>query len=51
MRFVAATRPRRKLAQVFAEHTDQFEFTKTRVVVKLFASGARFVSRSEARGC
>jgi uncharacterized protein (DUF1330 family) len=29
--------------------TDHFEFTKTRVVVKLFALGARFVSRSEAR--
>lgn len=49
VRFEAARRPRRKLADVFAEYTDEFEFTKTRVVVKLFALGARFVSRSEAR--
>lgn len=49
VRFEAARRPRRKLADVFAEYTDEFKFTKTRVVVKLFALGARFVSRSEAR--
>ncbi len=42
-------RPRRTLAQVFAEYTEDFEFAKTRVVVKLFAVGVRFISRSEAR--
>ena len=49
MRFEAATRPRRKLADVFAEYTDDLQFAKTRVVIKLFALGTRFVSRSEAR--
>jgi len=49
VRFEARTRPRRKLADVFSAYTDDFEFRKTRVVVKLFALGTRFVSRSEAR--
>lgn len=49
VRFEARTRPRRKLADVFAEYTEDFEFNKTRIVVKLFALGTRFVSRSEAR--
>ncbi|HEY6476878.1 MAG TPA: ATP-binding protein [Polyangia bacterium] len=49
VRFEAATKVRRKLAEVFAAFTDDLEFAKTRVVIKLFAIGARFVSRSEAR--
>ncbi|HVV52439.1 MAG TPA: ATP-binding protein [Polyangia bacterium] len=49
VRFEAATRVRRKLAEVFAEFTDDLEFAKTRVIVKLFALGTRFISRSEAR--
>jgi len=49
VRFQASARPRRKLADVFAEYTKDFEFQKTRVVIKLFTLGTRFVSRSEAR--
>lgn len=49
VRFEAAARPRRKLPDVFAEYTDDLRFAKTRVVIKLFALGTRFVSRSEAR--
>ena len=49
VRFEAALRPRRKLADVFAEYTDDFQFHKTRIVVKLFTHGTRFISRSEAR--
>jgi anti-sigma regulatory factor (Ser/Thr protein kinase) len=49
VRFEAATKVRRKLAAVFAAFTDDLEFAKTRVVIKLFAIGTRFVSRSEAR--
>jgi len=37
------------LARLFAEYTHDFAFTKTRVVVKLFTIGTRFISRSEAR--
>jgi anti-sigma regulatory factor (Ser/Thr protein kinase) len=49
VRFEARAKPRRRLADVFAEYTDDFEFKKTRIVVKLFALGTRFISRSEAR--
>jgi anti-sigma regulatory factor (Ser/Thr protein kinase) len=49
VRFEAAAKVRRKLADVFAAFTDELEFAKTRVVIKLFAIGVRFVSRSEAR--
>jgi anti-sigma regulatory factor (Ser/Thr protein kinase) len=49
VRFEAALRPRRKLSEVFSEYTEDFEFRKTRVVVKLFTHGVRFISRSEAR--
>lgn len=49
VRFEAGRRPRRNLADVFAEYTENFEFQKTRVVVKLFQRGATFISRSEAR--
>lgn len=41
--------PRRTLREVFEAHTEQFEFVKTRTVVKLFGLGRDFVSRSEAR--
>ena len=49
VRFEAGLRPRRRLADVFSEYTEDFQFQKTRVVVKLFTHGARFISRSEAR--
>jgi len=49
IRFEGDVRPRKTLAQIFAEYTDEFEFTRTRIIVKLFAIGVRFVSRSEAR--
>jgi anti-sigma regulatory factor (Ser/Thr protein kinase) len=39
----------RDLTEVFEEYTEDFEFAKTRTVVKLFAFGTRFVSRSEAK--
>ena len=35
--------------EVFDEYTEDFEFTRTRVVVKLFEMGVRFISRSEAK--
>jgi hypothetical protein len=40
---------RRPLAALFAEYTDDHEFSRTRAVVKLFTLGGDFVSRSEAR--
>jgi anti-sigma regulatory factor (Ser/Thr protein kinase) len=49
VRFEAGRRPRTTLEQVFAAFTRDFAFDRTRVVVKLFKSGERFVSRSEAR--
>jgi anti-sigma regulatory factor (Ser/Thr protein kinase) len=49
VRFEASLRPRRKLAAVFAAYTEDYQFRKTRVVVKLFALGSEFISRSEAR--
>jgi anti-sigma regulatory factor (Ser/Thr protein kinase) len=48
VRVEIARKPRRTLAKLFAEYTDDFAFTKTRIVVKLFL-GTRFISRSEAR--
>lgn len=42
-------RPRRSLAQVFKRFTDELQFTRTEVVVRLFERGTQFVSRSEAR--
>jgi hypothetical protein len=44
-----ARKPERALARVFAEYAEDFDFSKTRVVIKLFTLGVRFVSRSEAR--
>jgi len=49
VRFEASLKPARTLAQVFDEYTVDFEFRKTRVVIKLFKRGDRFISRSEAR--
>ncbi len=42
-------KPRRSLKQIFARYTDEFAFTRTEIVVKLFDNGSEFVSRSEAR--
>jgi anti-sigma regulatory factor (Ser/Thr protein kinase) len=39
----------RVLADVFDEFTEDYEFTRTRPVVKLFEVGVTFVSRSEAK--
>lgn len=39
----------RDLAAVFAQYTRDFEFTRTRAVIRLFAIGAEFVSRSQAK--
>jgi anti-sigma regulatory factor (Ser/Thr protein kinase)/uncharacterized protein (DUF1330 family) len=47
--FEIATDKRQTLEQVFARYTHDFEFDTTRTVVKLFAYGVRFVSRSEAK--
>jgi hypothetical protein len=49
VRVEVAHKPRRTLARLFAEYTQDFAFTKTRVVVKLFTLGTHFISRSEAR--
>ena len=49
VRVEVAHKPRRTLAKIFAEYTEDFAFTKTRIVVKLFTIGTRFISRSEAR--
>ncbi len=39
----------RDLAEVFADFTDNLVFNKTRTVIRLFAIGTTFVSRSEAK--
>jgi anti-sigma regulatory factor (Ser/Thr protein kinase)/biotin operon repressor len=39
----------RPLAALFEEYTHDYEFAKTRTVIRLFAIGVRFVSRSEAK--
>lgn len=47
---VTITRPpARSLVDVFAAYTEDYEFVRTRTVVRLFAQGRDFVSRSEAR--
>jgi anti-sigma regulatory factor (Ser/Thr protein kinase) len=46
---VVAARPARPLSALFAEYTEGFAFSRTRIVVKLFAVGVRFISRSQAR--
>jgi DNA-binding transcriptional ArsR family regulator len=40
---------KRTLREVFDSYTDDFAFTRTRTVVRLFTLGVRFMSRSEAR--
>ncbi|MGE0143786.1 MAG: DUF4325 domain-containing protein [Planctomycetota bacterium] len=47
--FRIARPPARTLADVFQAHTEEFEFVRTRTVVKLFGLGRDFVARSEAR--
>ncbi len=37
------------LRSVFDEYTDDHEFSRTRAIVRLFAMGVRFISRSEAK--
>jgi hypothetical protein len=44
-----ARAPSRSLDGVFREYTEDFEFMRTRTVVRLFEIGVEFVSRSEAR--
>jgi hypothetical protein len=39
----------RELTEIFAEYTEDFEFSRTRTVIKLFAIGTEFVSRSQAK--
>jgi anti-sigma regulatory factor (Ser/Thr protein kinase)/biotin operon repressor len=39
----------RPLRALFEEYTDDYEFSKTRTVIRLFEIGVRFVSRSEAK--
>lgn len=39
----------KKLMRLFDEFTEDFEFTKTQIVIKLFEFGTRFISRSEAK--
>ncbi len=37
------------LAQVFAEYTEDLEFSRTRTVIRFFTIGTEFVSRSQAK--
>ncbi|MBW2464119.1 MAG: DUF4325 domain-containing protein [Deltaproteobacteria bacterium] len=39
----------RSLTDIFALYTEDYAFTKTRTVIKLFTIGVRFMSRSEAK--
>lgn len=39
----------RDLRELFDEYTEDYEFATTRTVIKLFAIGVRFISRSEAK--
>jgi hypothetical protein len=47
--FVLAARTKRRLRDVFDAYTREFEFDRTRIVIKLFEIGTTFVSRSEAK--
>lgn len=49
VRFEARPARCRSLRAIFDEYTDDFEFARTRMVVKLFEYGVAFVSRSEAK--
>jgi anti-sigma regulatory factor (Ser/Thr protein kinase)/biotin operon repressor len=39
----------RELAAIFEEYTEDFEFIRTKQVIKLYSIGVRFVSRSEGK--
>ncbi len=49
VRFEASLPPKRTLRETFAAYTEDYEFEKTRTVVKLFDTGERFISRSQAK--
>jgi hypothetical protein len=49
VRFEVALATTTTLEDVFARYTHDFEFDTSRVVIKLFEHGVRFVSRSEAK--
>lgn len=49
VRFDVALETTTTLQDVFAAYTHDFEFDTSRVVIKLFEHGVRFVSRSEAK--
>jgi anti-sigma regulatory factor (Ser/Thr protein kinase) len=49
VRFETSLVETRKLEDIYAPYTHDFEFDSSRVVVKLFEHGVRFVSRSEAK--
>jgi len=49
VRFEASLVETRKLEDIYAPYTHDFEFDSSRVVVKLFEHGVSFVSRSEAK--
>jgi len=49
VRFAARPASPRNLRGLFDEYTDNYQFTRTRTVIRLFAIGVRFVSRSEAK--
>lgn len=49
VRFERGDSDARTLESVFREHAEDFDFDRTRIVVKLFELGTPFVSRSEAR--
>ena len=49
VRFEVRPSKRRTLSDLFSEYTENLEFSKTRIVVRLFTIGVRFISRSEAK--
>ncbi len=49
VRFEVSPATNRDLRQVFEAYTSDYEFVRTKTVIKLFAIGVRFVSRSEAK--
>jgi len=49
VRFELDRRPARRLEEIFSEYTDEYEFSRTRIMIKLFEIGVRFVSRSEGK--
>ncbi len=49
LQFEIDRRADKTLRALFAAYTDDFEFVRTRIVVRLFEHGVEFVSRSEAK--